>query len=168
MKLQIQNKQRKFSVSKEIKEGIKKIILSALEEEGISFSVEISMVLINNPDIRKLNKEYRAIDKETDVLSFPIYTKREIKSLVQKPKTHGKEVILLGDIIISLEKVQEQSIEYGHSFERELNYLIIHGILHLLGYDHIKKSDKQKMREKEELILQRNGYERDGGGTVEK
>ena len=99
-------------------------------------------------NIRKLNKEYRNIDKETDVLSFPMFEKSEIPSL---KNLEYEET--LGDIVISIERVKEQAIEYGHSFERELSYMVVHGFYHLMGEDHIEEKDKIIMREKEEKVL---------------
>ena len=103
--------------------------------------------------IRVLNKEYRNIDKETDVLSFPMFEKYEIDEIIKK----GKKLLVketIGDIIISVEKVKEQAKEYGHSFERELSYMLVHGFYHLMGYDHIEEEDKKIMRPKEEKILE--------------
>ena len=98
--------------------------------------------------IRKLNKEYRNIDKETDVLSFPMFEKNEIPSL---KKLEYEEA--LGDIVISIDRVKQQAVEYGHSFERELSYMLVHGFYHLMGEDHIKDEDKVIMRAKEENVL---------------
>ena len=107
----------------------------------------VNIVLTNPENIRKINKEHRNIDKETDVLSFPMFEKEELK----QRKELNKDV--LGDIVISIEKVKEQAEEYGHGFERELAYMAVHGFYHLMGYDHMNEVDKSKMREKEENIL---------------
>ena len=98
--------------------------------------------------LKRLNNEYRNIDKETDVLSFPMFEKTEIPEM---KKCQYEEA--LGDIVISIERVKEQAVEYGHSFERELAYMIVHGFYHLMGEDHIEENDKLIMREKEEEIL---------------
>ena len=111
----------------------------------------ISITLTTPQEIRKINKEYRNIDKETDVLSFPMFEKNELDEMVQKQKNVIPETI--GDIIISIERVQEQANEYGHSFERELAYMVVHGFYHLMGYDHMQEEDKKIMREKEEKVL---------------
>ena len=114
--------------------------------------MSISITLTTPENIRKLNKQYRNMDKETDVLSFPMFEKYEIDEIVQnKEKQPVKETI--GDIVISIQKVEEQAKEYGHSFERELSYMLVHGFYHLMGYDHIEEEDKKKMRPKEEKIL---------------
>lgn len=134
-----------------------KNILYVIEEcfkeekiENLNFSICITLTTPEN--IRKLNKKYRNIDKQTDVLSFPMFEKYEIDRIIKnKEKQLVKETI--GDIIISIKKVEEQAIEYGHSFERELSYMLVHGFYHLMGYDHIEEEDKKIMRPKEEKIL---------------
>ena len=97
------------------------------------------------------NTEYRKIDKTTDVLSFPMFEKEELEQKIASKDFLYED--MLGDLIISIEKVKEQAIEYGHSFERELSYMLVHGFYHLMGYDHIEEEDKKKMRPKEEKIL---------------
>ena len=107
--------------------------------------------MIRNPEnIRKLNNEYRNIDKETDVLSFPMFEKNEISNIKNMEYRES-----LGDIVISIERVKEQALEYEHSFERELAYMLVHGFYHLMGEDHIEEDDKKIMREKEEYVLNR-------------
>ena len=114
-------------------------------------------IIFTNPDkIRQTNKEYRNVDKETDVLSFPMFEKEEILNYEAK---QWQEV--LGDIMISIERVQEQAKEYGHSFERELAYMMVHGFYHLMGEDHIEEADKVVMRQKEENVLIKLGITRD-------
>lgn len=137
----------------EYKKNILYVIEECFKEEKLGdLNLSISITLTIPENIRKLNKEYRNIDKETDVLSFPMFEKYEIDEIVaNKQKQLVKETI--GDIVISIEKVQEQAKEYGHSFERELSYMLVHGFYHLMGYDHIEEEDKKKMRPKEEKIL---------------
>ena len=118
-------------------------------------NAEISILLCHNEYIHELNKQYRDIDRPTDVLSFALNEGEE-------DGYDGPDTALLGDIVISLDKVQEQADEYGHSFERELAYLTIHGMLHILGYDHMEPDDKAEMRKEEEFILTRLGYVRPG------
>ncbi len=118
------------------------------EENLINKNLYINVVLTNPKNIKIMNKEYRNIDKETDVLSFPMFEKDEL----EKRKDLNQDI--LGDIVISIERVKEQAVEYGHSFERELSYMAVHGFYHLMGYDHIEEQDKIKMRQKEESILQ--------------
>ena len=127
---------------------IKHIINECFKEEKIDKKkLYINVVLTTPGNIRKINKEQRKIDKETDVLSFPMYEKEEIKQLPDE------QFDVLGDIVISIEKVKEQALEYGHSFERELSYMVVHGFYHLMGYDHMIEADKVIMREREENIL---------------
>lgn len=138
-----------FDENLECEELINKVLKECFITEGLENSkLYISITLTNPENIRRLNKQYREIDKETDVLSFPMFEKDEIASL----KDYQYEEAL-GDIIISVERVREQAIEYGHSFERELAYMLVHGFYHLMGEDHIKEEDKVIMREKEENVL---------------
>ena len=145
-------------VYKDIKEEptyesiVKKVFDKCFEEENLQNSKLYITVTFTNPEnIRKINKQYRNIDKATDVLSFPLYEKQELDKKIEQQKFLHEDV--LGDVVISIEKVEEQAKEYGHSFERELSYMLVHGFYHLMGYDHIEEEDKKKMREKEEKIL---------------
>ena len=131
---------------------IEKVVQKAfITEELGKIHLYINLILTNPENIRKINKEYRKIDKETDVLSFPMFEKEEIENMI-KEGNNIREV--LGDIVISIPRVYEQSEEYGHSFERELAYMIIHGFYHIIGYDHMIEEDKKIMRKKEEGVLQ--------------
>ncbi len=132
---------------------LKKVVQAVLEEEEIVHDLYISITLTNNEEIHKINKQYRDVDRPTDVLSFPMYEREEIPALKREDNIFEEEI--LGDIIISIPKVKEQSEEYGHSFERELAYLTTHGMLHLLGYDHMIDEEKEQMRAKEEKILEK-------------
>lgn len=129
---------------------IKKVLQKCFEEENLQDKkLYVNVVLTNDENIRNINREHRQIDKPTDVLSFPMYEKEELEKL----KLENEDI--LGDMVISIERVEEQAKEYGHSFERELAYMVVHSFYHLLGYDHIKEEDKIKMRPKEENILQK-------------
>lgn len=135
--------------NKEYEEVIKKVLEKCFYVEKMqNFKVYISITLTNPENIRNLNKKYRNIDKETDVLSFPMFEKSEIPNL---KSLEFEET--LGDIVISIERVRQQAIEYGHSFERELAYMVVHGFYHLMGEDHIEEQDKIIMREKEDKVL---------------
>ncbi len=145
-------------VYKDIKENIiygetvKKVLEKCFQEEGLENSNLLITVTFTTPEnIRKINKEYRNIDKATDVLSFPMFERYEIQNMIKKQEFEHED--MLGDLVISVEKVKEQAEEYGHSFERELSYMLVHGFYHLMGYDHIKEEDKKEMRPKEEKIL---------------
>ena len=131
---------------------VEKVLNKCFEEEGLLDSKLIITITFTTPeDIRKINKKYRKIDKATDVLSFPMFEKNELDEKIKNKDFLYEDV--LGDIIISIEKVKEQAEEYGHSFERELSYMLVHGFYHLMGYDHIEEEDKKIMRPKEEKIL---------------
>jgi len=133
-----------------------KVIDKCFEEEKLKDkNLYINIVLTNPENIRNINKEHRNIDKATDVLSFPMFEKEELENR----KSLNEDI--LGDIVISIEKVKEQAIEYGHSFERELSYMAVHGFYHLMGYDHIDENDKIIMRKKEENILNKLNIRKD-------
>ncbi len=138
---------------------IKKVVKEVLKAEDIVHDVDVYITLTNNEEIHKINKEYRDVDRPTDVRSFPMYERDEIKFLKEKKLSDEEEI--LGDIIVSIEKTKEQAEEYGHSFERELAYLVTHGMLHLLGYDHMIEEEKTVMREREEFVLNKLGISRD-------
>ena len=129
---------------------------AALELEGAKCDVDLSVVVTDNENIREINNEQRNIDRATDVLSFPGYEKDEWNELKK-----NEELVYIGDIVISKEKVEEQAKEYGHSFEREFCYLVAHGMLHLMGYDHMVDSDEVIMRGKEEEIMKKLNLERE-------
>ena len=129
---------------------IEKVVNKCFEIEKLKDSnLYISIILTNPKNIQEINKEHRNIDKPTDVLSFPMFEKEELENI----KFENSEV--LGDVIISIEKVKEQAEEYGHGFERELAYMVVHGFYHLMGYDHMIEEDKVLMREKEENVLEK-------------
>ena len=134
-------------------EIINKVIKTVLELEEIKHELDIYITLTNNEEIHIINKEYRDVDRPTDVLSFPMYEREEISRLREDKVDDTEEI--LGDIIISIPKVKEQAEEYGHSYERELAYLTTHGMLHLLGYDHMIDEEKIIMREHEEKVLEK-------------
>lgn len=138
-----------YEENKLLEELINKVLEECFKTEQIdNFKLYISVTLTNPEYIKKLNKEYRQIDKETDVLSFPMFEKDEIKSL---ENLEFEET--LGDIVISIDRVEEQAKEYGHSFERELAYMVVHGFYHLMGEDHMNDDEKTIMRKKEENVL---------------
>jgi len=139
---------------KEYEEIINQVVEECFKTEEIKdLKLYLSIILTNPENIQKINKQYRNIDKETDVLSFPMFEKDEIEKIKKSKSNICNEP--LGDIIISIDKVRRQAIEYEHSFERELAYMIVHGFYHLMGYDHIKDEDRIIMREKEENILKK-------------
>lgn len=128
---------------------LNKVLEKCFEVESLNGkNLYINIVLTTPKNIREMNKEHRNIDKETDVLSFPMFEKEEL----EKRNNLIKDV--LGDVVISVDRVKEQAKEYGHSFERELAYMTVHGFYHLMGYDHMQEDDKTLMRQKEENVLE--------------
>ena len=145
--------------NKEYEKIIEKVIEQCFKEEGLLDSkLYISITLTNPENIRKINNEFRNIDRETDVLSFPMFEKKELDEMIKNKDFKHEDV--LGDIVISIKRVEEQAEEYGHSFEREFSYMLVHGFYHLMGYDHIKEEDKQVMRPKEENVLNKLNIKR--------
>jgi probable rRNA maturation factor len=137
---------------KEYEEIAKKVLTQCFKEEKLENSkLSITITLTTPKNIKKINKEYRNIDKATDVLSFPMFEKDELDLKIKNKDFEHEDI--LGDIVISIERVEEQAKEYQHSFEREFSYMLVHGFYHLMGYDHIKEEDKIIMRPKEEKIL---------------
>jgi len=122
-------------------------IKETLRLSGGPEEAEVSLMLVDDQRIHALNQEYRGVDRPTDVLSFALQEDME-----DEPDA-AFEDDMLGDIVISAERAKEQAKEYGHSFEREIVYLAVHGTLHLLGYDHEEEMDKQEMRSKEEEVM---------------
>lgn len=138
--------------NKEYEKTINQVVDKCFNVENLqNLNLYISITLTTPEEIRKINSEFRNIDKETDVLSFPMFEKDELDLMVESGKNDIPETI--GDVIISIERVKEQAVEYGHSFERELAYMVVHGFYHLMGYDHMVEEDKVKMRAKEENVL---------------
>ena len=133
-----------YNLKKEIK-CIKKILNHAIAVEGLK-DIYFNVILVDNPTIHDLNKEYRNIDRETDVISFALLDEKEEENYSSKT--------VLGDIYISVDKAIEQSKDYGHTLIRELCFLSIHGLLHLLGYDHMNKKDEEIMFKKQEDLLE--------------
>lgn len=127
---------------------IEKVVEKCFEEENLlKTHLYLSVILTTPNQIQEMNNTYRKINKATDVLSFPMFEKDEIPNIISEIEEP------LGDIVISIEKVKEQAEEYGHSFERELAYMVVHGFYHLMGYDHIELVDRTEMRAKEETVL---------------
>jgi probable rRNA maturation factor len=156
----IDNRQNKIEVTKKLENTIESVIEYALKEEKVEVPCEISIIFIDNEEIRDINRENRNIDRVTDVLSFPMLNYPEGKVFKEVYLNYEFETsdlddgnLVLGDIALSLEKAKEQSIEFGHSFLRESAYLTVHSVLHLLGYDHMEEDEKEIMRKREEEIL---------------
>lgn len=156
----VDDRQDKIEVTDEFIKKLESVINFALKEEEVSIDCEISMLFVDNEEIRSINNETREIDRSTDVLSFPMldYENKKVFKEIYKDNNFDAtfmdgEELVLGDIVLSLERTLEQSKEYNHSFEREACYLVVHSVLHLLGYDHMEDEDKKIMRKREEEIL---------------
>ena len=146
--------------NKDYENIVQKVVKQCFKEENLeNTKLYISIILTTPEHIHEINKQYRNVDKETDVLSFPMFEKEELDEIIKNQNFEHEDV--LGDIIISIDKVKGQAKEYGHSFEREFSYMIVHGFYHLMGYDHIKDEDKIVMRPKEENVLNKLGIKRD-------
>ena len=140
---------------------IRKAIRAALAAEGVDFPCEVDVLVTNDAEIRELNREARQVDRSTDVLSFPAFDLEPGELPGPEDADPGTGLVPLGDMMISLEHVTAQAKEYGHSNRRELGYLVVHSVLHLLGYDHMDEGPmKAQMRAREEAILAELGITR--------
>ena len=152
----LSNEQEKLAPPEDIEHLIEICTAAALEEEGIDDTAEVSVTLVDNEGIRELNREHRDIDRETDVLSFPL---GDDDGYEVDP---DNDAIMLGDIVISLEKAAQQAEEYGHSYRREVAFLITHSLFHLLGYDLVNSEEEEKiMFGKQEKVLDKLGITRE-------
>ena len=127
------------------------IVKACMVSENLEFDCEVGVTFTDNDGIRELNREHRDIDRETDVLSFPMLS--DVNDISEFDINPENGLVYLGDIVISLEKAKEQSEEYGHTFQREIAYLTVHSMMHLFGYDHMEDGEKAVMREHEEAVL---------------
>lgn len=144
------NEQDKCPVTYKLKMLARRAVETTLEYEQYNNACEVSLTFTDNEQIHKLNQQYRGVDRPTDVLSFPLmdYSGESDEPVADEP------VVSLGDIVISLERAQEQANEYGHSFEREVAFLCVHSMLHLLGYDHeTGEADERDMRARQSKIM---------------
>ena len=157
IKVIITDDQKAVKIPSGVRLLIRRCCNASLKLEQFQGSAEISVRFVDNETIRKLNRQYREIDSETDVLSFPL---GENGKYDVNPETGA---FVLGDIVISVEKAVAQAEEYGHSLERELAFLTVHSMFHLLGYDHVNGGlEAVRMREKEETVLTQLGLKRNG------
>lgn len=159
-----QNKQDKIELTSSLRTLAKKAITTALDYQEIDFPVEISLTFVDNGEIHELNKEYRGKDSATDVLSFPMFENGEIEY-----DDESGEPCAIGDIVVSLERAAAQAEEYGHSLEREVGFLCVHSVLHLLGFDHeTSEEDEEYMNETCEEVLAEMGLRRNTAESPEK
>jgi probable rRNA maturation factor len=157
MVLEWSNEQEDMDISESIVQMLQRLLELVAESEGLTAG-EVALTLVDNEVIHVLNREYRGIDRPTDVLSFAMRELGEDEPVIQLDQDEMSE--LLGDIIISIPQAVEQAKEYGHSFERELGFLFVHGFLHLIGYDHQDEEAERIMFSKQEQILQAAGVHR--------
>lgn len=146
----LENNQEKVSIPEALEADLTKAMNVVAELEALSPQTEVDITLVDDAAIHELNRTYRGIDRPTDVLSFALDEGEE------EPEVDDDEIEhLLGDVIISAPTAVRQGEEYGHGLEREMTYLAVHGMLHLLGYDHMEEEDKLIMRKREEEVLRR-------------
>lgn len=141
MNLLFDDRQEDIEITNDMLDIVKISIAEVLKEEELDENVQVSISFVGDEEIQRLNKDFRGVDSSTDVLSFPMDDEFQI------------EETMLGDVIINTKRVLEQAKEFGHSNTRELSYLTVHSILHLLGYDHMEDEDKEIMRSKEKSIM---------------
>lgn len=157
----IENEQDKEELTPEIEKAISDVCAAVMDMEECAFDAQISVTLVDNDAIRQINKEQRGIDRPTDVLSFPMLEFDEDGTFDDEYNMDG-DMVMLGDIVISMERAREQAEEYGHSFLRETAFLTAHSMLHLLGYDHVDdKEGEEIMCRKQEEVLTSLGITRD-------
>lgn len=162
IKVNIENKQKTFKVPTGVRMLIRRCCHAVLQLEQFAGSAEVEVSLVDNPTIHAINLEQRQIDAPTDVLSFPL---GENGVYDQNPATGA---YMLGDIVISLERALAQAEEYGHTLQREVGYLTVHSMLHLLGYDHVEGGlEAVRMREKEEAVMLSVGLPRGSSYVLE-
>ncbi len=147
-----------MKLDEELMDYLYRAASECVSNEGFSPEVcEVSLSLVSAEEIRSINSQFRGIDRETDVLSFPQYDDLN--------DAEEQELIPLGDVVICEDAVRRQAEEYGHSFEREFVYLFVHSMLHLLGYDHMEEEEKKEMRREEERVMEILGLTREAAGV---
>lgn len=156
LRIYFENQQDKLPLTYKMKMLVRNAIESTLDFEDFQNHCEVSVTFTDNEGIHELNKKYRQVDRPTDVLSFPLF---DFEGDMDEPPI-DEVMSNLGDIVISLEKASEQAEEYGHSFEREVAFLCVHSMLHLLGYDHERSEEEDReMRAKQSEIMKIMGLE---------
>ncbi len=161
MKIRFNNQQDRFPVTFKLKRMIKRGVKESLAYMEFPYKAELSVLLTDNQGIRELNALHRQIDRPTDVLSFPMFEYDEQGEIIEEFADFSKGgALCLGDIVLSLEKAEEQAEEYGHSFVREVTFLTVHSMLHLLGYDHMNEEEEQEMFGYQKEILDKMGITR--------
>lgn len=162
LELIISNNQDEVELTQEIQDAVSGVVEQVMESQKIHVPVEISLVFTDDEGICEMNRNFRDKDVPTDVLSFP-QLEFETPGVIPEeaiPKGEEYPVLILGDIVISVERAKEQAGLFGHSLEREIGYLTAHSMFHLLGYDHEAEDEKRLMRQKEEAVLEQVGLTR--------
>ena len=159
----IENQQNKIEITTEINDVITMAVEESLKYEDCDFFAQVSVTIVDNEEIKDINSEHRGIDRATDVLSFPMLEFDEDGNAIDCDFDLFEDGrVLLGDIVISAERAEEQAKEFGHSFKREMAFLTVHSMLHLLGYDHVDDPEGEKvMIEKQKEILDIMGIKRE-------
>ena len=151
-KIYFKNHQENETISYRLKRLIRRSVKATLAYEEIDDHCEVSVTFVDNEEIREINRQFRNIDRATDVLSFPLFDEDGMDAHVEELDC------MLGDIVLSLERAREQAMEFGHSFEREVAFLTVHSVLHLLGYDHeLSDEDDADMRKRQTEIVEKIG-----------
>ncbi len=162
LRVDIENQQRTVKIPTGLRMLIRRCCHAVLEMESFDGNAQVDVTLVDNERIHQVNMEQRGIDAPTDVLSFPLGENGEYDV---HPET---EEVMLGNIVLSLEQAQKQAEDYGHSFNREVGYLTVHSMLHLLGYDHVEGGmEAVRMREKEETVMKQVGLPRGSSYVLE-
>src|SRR5690606_2843146 len=144
----------------ELLQALPEVARAALSPEWDPVEVEIGLILVDDEAIAQLNEQYRAVAGPTDVLSFPMWTRDELEDVRAVLQNYPERPVLLGDVVISVETARRQAEEYGHSLGREMAFLLVHGVLHLLGYEHDDEQSRAEMRAREEAVLAATGWSR--------
>lgn len=160
-KIFIENEQSVLTLEKNHVSLLEKTVLTCLQDENITIGCEINILITDDVSIKQINQQFRNIDRPTDVLSFPIIDMKNGRIISEEGDYDlDEELLLLGDIVISMETAQRQAEQYGHAIERELAFLASHGVFHLLGYDHMEKDEEAVMLAKQEAVLAKLGLKR--------
>lgn len=146
MDIEILNHQEVLNIDEDLRTMLEDLLALSLKEEGYDFEGEVSIMFVNNEEIHELNKKHRDKDSSTDVLSFPQYDDLKNTQIIEP-------YVILGDVVISTETAIEQAKSYGHSLNREIGFLTVHSLFHLMGYDHDTEVHTKEMRTKEEAVL---------------
>lgn len=157
----MENEQDKIEFNEELENIIQKAVMTTMEVlECSDTDCEVSVLITDNEGIREINREMREIDAPTDVLSFPILEFDDDGVMIEESGDYDGDLLLLGDIVISLERAKAQSEEYGHSLLREVGFLAAHSTLHLMGFDHMNETDAKVMQAHEKTIMEKMNLKR--------